>query len=692
VGYRETVTRAQTAQRSTASSPTSRATTARRATAPRRQATETSQFGRIPVADIWPVVQEGAYPAKAVTDELVSFRATVFREGHDAVGADVVLTGPGGVQQRAPMRQIEPIGLDIWQADTRLEALGDWTFRIEAYSDLWHTWVHNAGIKLPLGEDVKLVRMEGAALFAAASKAATKAHEPDTRALLQRAAKACSPTADLADLEALLDNADVAAAMARLAPRGLVSPTREYPIRVSRKRAQFAAWYEFFPRSQGAHYDAQARRWISGTFDDCLPLLERIAALGFNVAYVPPIHPVGSTERKGRNNTLTPAPGDPGSPWAIGSPDGGHDVVNPDLGGMPAFERFVTKAHELGLEVALDFALQASPDHPWLHDHPEWFTTRIDGTIAYAENPPKKYQDIYPINFDNDPDGIRAECLRLMEFWVSKGVTIFRVDNPHTKPITFWAWLIEAMNARHPEVLFLAEAFTRPAMMQSLAAVGFSQNYTYFAWRNAKWELEEYLREITTKTPWVMRPNFFTNTPDINPVFTQSGKASAFAIRIILAATMSPAWGMYSGFELLEHTPLRAGGEEYLDSEKYEFRPRDFDASPNLNRLVGQVNGIRAAHPALQQLRTTTVLTTSSDDVFAFCKVERDDAVIVVCTLNPDWTVEAGIDLDMAALGRSADDTIRVRDELTGQEYTWGAHNFVRLGPAQVAHILSVVG
>ncbi|MCL2317050.1 MAG: alpha-1,4-glucan--maltose-1-phosphate maltosyltransferase [Actinomycetia bacterium] len=648
-------------------------------------------FGRIPISDVWPALEGGAYPAKAVIDELLTFRATVFREGHDAVGADVVLTAPDGSVRRVAMRQVEPIGLDIWEAEARLDALGDWSFHLEGYSDHWHTWAHNAHIKWPIGEDTDLVCLEGADLYGRAVTAALAAGDPESARLLERARDACVPGTEVAELLDWLDNPAVGAAMGRHAPRDFPTPTRDYPIRVQRRRALFSAWYEFFPRSQGAHYDEASDKWISGTFDDCHALLERIAGLGFDVVYVPPIHPVGTTFRKGHNNTLTPEHGDPGSPWAIGAPEGGHDAVHPDLGGLPAFERFVAKAKAVGLEVALDFALQASPDHPWLQDHPEWFTTRLDGTIAYAENPPKKYQDIYPINFDNDPAGIRAEVLRLLEFWIAKGVTIFRVDNPHTKPLNFWADILEKMNSAHPEVLFLSEAFTRPAMMQALAGVGFHQSYTYFVWRTTKRELTDYLNEVSHLTSWVMRPNFWPNTPDINPRFTQSGKASAFSIRLLLAATMSPSWGMYSGFELLEHTPFRPGGEEYLDSEKYEYRPRDFEAAPNLNRLLGRINEIRRAHPALQQLRTTTVLGTSSDDLFAFSKRDGADAVIVVVTLNPDWPVEGQVDLDLAALGRPAGTSVRVRDELTGIEHTWGAHNYVRLSPAQVAHIFTVI-
>jgi starch synthase (maltosyl-transferring) len=618
------------------------------------------------VSEIAPVVEQGAYPAKAAGGELVTFKATVFREGHDAVAADVVLTSPNGAERRVPMRQVEPVGLDHWEAETRLDEEGDWTFRVEAYSDPWQTWKHNAAIKLEAGQDVELVLAEG-------------------RDLLKRAGlKRADPAKAVTD-------PDVDAAMRAKGPRELVSPTPDYPIRVDRKRAQFASWYEFFPRSVGAKQDPKTGKWESGTFDDCHPMLERIAEMGFDVVYLPPIHPIGQTLRKGRDNTLTAADDDPGSPWAIGSADGGHDAVHPDLGGMPAFERFVTKAKSLGLEVALDFALQASPDHPWLTEHPEWFTTRLDGTIAYAENPPKKYQDIYPVNFDNDPEGIRAECLRLLRFWIAKGVTIFRVDNPHTKPIDFWDWLLGEVRRTDPDVLFLAEAFTRPAMMRALAKVGFHENYTYFAWRNEKWELEQYLTELSTETEWILRPNFFTNTPDINPFFTQSGKAAAFAIRLILAATMSPAWGVYSGFELLEHTSRGHGSEEYADSEKYEYRPRDYAKEPNLNRLMGKLNAIRRAHPALQQIRQTKVFGSWNEQVLAFGKRDGDDRIIVVVSLNPDWHVQTGVELDLGFLGLEPGEQFRVRDLLTGDEFAWGASDFVALNPYQPAHILHVL-
>ncbi|MDR1767965.1 MAG: alpha-1,4-glucan--maltose-1-phosphate maltosyltransferase, partial [Propionibacteriaceae bacterium] len=448
-------------------------------------------------------------------------------------------------------------------------------------------------------------------------------------------------------------------------------------------------WYEFFPRSVGARFDEATGRWSSGTFDSCHDRLEEIAAMGFDVVYLPPIHPIGQAFRKGRNNTLDAGPADPGSPWAVGSAEGGHDAIHPDLGDFDAFDRFVAKANSLGMEVALDFALQCSPDHPWVHEHPEWFSHRVDGTIAYAENPPKKYQDIYPLNFDNDPEGIYQEVLRVLRVWMSHGVRIFRVDNPHTKPVNFWAWLMEQVRATDPDVLFLAEAFTRPAMMHALGKVGFHQSYTYFTWRNAKWELEEYLKELSQETAAFFRPNFFVNTPDINPFFTQSGNPAAFAIRAILAATLSPNWGVYSGFELCEHLPLAPGREEYLDSEKYEYRPRDYAASPNISPLLGRLNEIRRAHPALQQLRQIQFHGADSDDVIVYSKRDGGDAVLVVCSLRPDWDVETWVHIDYGALG--VPNGYAVQDELTGAGFTWHDNNFVRLTPANPAHILKVL-
>ncbi len=645
-------------------------------------------FGRIPITKVSPVVEGGAYPAKAVVDELLPVTARVFREGHDAVGANVVLTSPEGTESSTRMRQVEPWGLDIWEAWVRPDAEGDWTFRVEAWSDPWGTWLHNAEAKLPVGQDVALVCLEVQRVLGRGEAQATEDGSAVDAALLKATSAMLIPARQPQELLETLSQSGVRRAMTEHAPRDFVTRTVEYPLRVDRERALFSAWYEFFPRSQGAHEEGDA--WVSGTFDSSHERLEAAAAMGFDIVYVPPIHPIGVSHRKGRNNTLTPAPSDPGSPWAIGNADGGHDTIHPDLGDMAAFERFVAKAKELGLEVALDFALQASPDHPWVTEHPEWFTTRLDGTIAYAENPPKKYQDIFPINFDSDPDGIYAESLRLLRFWADKGVTVFRVDNPHTKPVQFWGWIMRQMHESHPHVVFLAEAFTRPEMMHALGKVGFHQSYTYFTWRNTKEELEEYLHELSVEMAPFYRPSFWVNTPDINPAFLHSGAPSAFAIRAVLAATMSPSWGVYSGFELYEHEPLRQGGEEYLNSEKFEYRPRDFKAPGNLSILIGTLNAIRHRHHALHGLRTIRFHPTNHPEIIAFTKMDGEDRILVVCSLNPHATVEGEVFLDLRALGLPLESLIQVDDEITGSSFMWGSTGFVRLAPSNPAHVASI--
>jgi len=648
-------------------------------------------FGRIGVHDVQPVVEGGRLPAYAVVDEEFEVTAHVFREGHDKVGATVVLTAPDGRELRTDMCQQEPMGLDIWSARVHADATGSWTMHVEGWSNLWHTWHHAAQAKLAADIDVDLVRAEGVRLAEAAfDRARDAGHNADSEIIgagLSRLKSAGNAQALLTDV---VGWDEFCAVMARHADRDLVSPTQRTPLLVERRRALYGSWYEFFLRSQGAHRRPDGS-WVSGTFASSEKRLDEIAAMGFDVVYLPPIHPIGSAFRKGPNNTLDAGPNDPGSPWAIGSPDGGHDSIHPDLGTFDDFDHFVAHAHSLGLEVALDFALQASPDHPWVHEHPEWFTTRVDGTIAYAENPPKKYQDIYPINFDNDPEGIYHECVRILELWIAHGVTIFRVDNPHTKPINFWAWLMATMRRRHPEVIFLAEAFTRPEMMQALAKVGFQQGYSYFVWRSAKWELEEFLTEVSTQTSAWYRPNFFVNTPDINPYYLQDGNPAAFAIRAILAATMSPSWGMYSGYELCEHVPL-PGREEYDHSEKYEYRPRDYSGEPNLSVLITRLNEIRREHSALQQLRDVTIHHAPDDRILVFSKKSGSDVVIVAVSLDPVWGASSQVMLDMAALGLDPDVQFDVHDELTGADFTWSQQAWVNLYPAQPAHILTVRG
>jgi starch synthase (maltosyl-transferring) len=445
--------------------------------------------------------------------------------------------------------------------------------------------------------------------------------------------------------------------------------------------------------------DPKTGRITSGNFRTAAKRLDAVAAMGFDVIYLPPIHPIGEVNRKGPNNTLTPGPDDPGSPWAIGSRHGGHDAIHPDLGTLADFDAFVSHARSLGLEVALDLALQAAPDHPWVTSHPEWFTTRADGTIAYAENPPKKYQDIYPLNFDNDPAGISAEVLRIVRHWMDHGVRIFRVDNPHTKPVAFWEWLLREIRSTDPDVLFLSEAFTRPAMMHGLGAVGYHQSYTYFTWRNEKTEIEDYLREVATESDHLMRPNFFVNTPDILHAFLQYGGPAAFKIRATLAAMSSPSWGVYAGFELFEHVAVRPGSEEYLDSEKYQLRPRDWAAAEKEGRSLApyltELNRIRRAHPALHLLRNITIHRTDDDHTLCFSKVATladgsTDAVIVVLNLDPHGARETVVHIDPQTLGVTGDAYV-VHDELSGQDWAWGRDNYVRLDPGtESAHILTV--
>jgi starch synthase (maltosyl-transferring) len=425
--------------------------------------------------------------------------------------------------------------------------------------------------------------------------------------------------------------------------------------------------------------------------------------MGFDIIYLPPIHPIGRVNRKGRNNTLDPGPDDTGSPWAIGADEGGHDTIHPELGDEKDLAAFVKRAEEVGLEVALDLALQAAPDHPWVKKHPEWFTTRADGTIAYAENPPKKYQDIYPINFDNDPEGIYAEVLRIVHKWMSLGVRVFRVDNPHTKPVQFWEWLLGEVRKTDPDVLFLAEAFTKPAMMRALGTVGFHQSYCYFTWRNTKWEIEEYFQEVAHETSHVLRPSFWVNTPDILPFFLQYGGPNSFKIRAVLAATGSPSWGVYAGFELFEHVALQPGKEEYLDSEKFQIRIRDWDAAAREGRTLApyltRLNEIRREHPALQQLRNLTVHSAEDENVVVFSKTTggldgptaEDDTVLVVVNVDPHSTRETMVHVNMPALGMDWHDQFVVHDEITGESWTWGERNYVRLDPYhEPAHVLTV--
>ncbi|MGN6577974.1 MAG: alpha-1,4-glucan--maltose-1-phosphate maltosyltransferase, partial [Nocardioides sp.] len=562
--------------------------------------------GRIPVMDVSPVVAGGKYPAKAAVGEPFTVSAHVFREGHDALNADVVLTDPAGRRRPWIRMHKQPEGVDVWAAEVVADQPGEWTFEIEAWGDPVATWRHNAEIKIPAGIDVELMFKEGALLLERAAAQLPK--KAAGRAVLADAVKGINDSSrpDPVRYAAAVSPA-VDEVLGAHPLRELVTTDGPYRFVADRERALFGSWYEFFPRSEGAYVDDKTGKVVSGNFRTAAERLEAVADMGFDIIYLPPIHPIGEVNRKGPNNTLTPGPDDPGSPWAIGSKDGGHDAVHPDLGTLEDFDAFVARAREVGLEVALDLALQAAPDHPWVTSHPEWFTTRADGTIAYAENPPKKYQDIYPVNFDNDPDGIYAEVLRVVRHWMSHGVRVFRVDNPHTKPVQFWEWLIAEVKKTDPDVIFLSEAFTKPPMMRTLATVGFDQSYTYFTWRTAKWELEEYLTELSHETSHVMRPNLFVNTPDILHAYLQYGGPAAFKIRAVIAATGAPSWGVYAGYELFEHVAVKPGSEEYLDSEMYQVRIRDWEAAEAEGRSLApyltRLNAIRRAHPALQQLQ-----------------------------------------------------------------------------------------
>ncbi|MGW2556829.1 alpha-1,4-glucan--maltose-1-phosphate maltosyltransferase, partial [Streptomyces sp. NPDC001635] len=574
-------------------------------------------IGRIPVLDVRPLVLQGRRPAKAVVDEEFEISATVFREGHDAVAANVVLADPEGRPGPwTPMRELAP-GTDRWGTTVSLPSEGRWTYAVQAWGDPVTTWRHHAEIKIPAGLDTELVLEEGARLYERA--AAGVPEDEDGRQALLAAVDALRDTGRPA--AARLAGAltpEVGGVLGRFPLREGVSCSEVRGVVVERERALFGSWYEFFPRSEGTVERPH------GTFRSAARRLPVIAGMGFDVVYLPPVHPIGSTFRKGRNNSVSAGAGDVGVPWAIGSPEGGHDAVHPDLGSVEDFVWFVGRARSLGLEVALDFALQCSPDHPWVEKHPEWFRHRADGSVAYAENPPKKYQDIYPVFFDADMEGLVAETLRVLRFWMGHGVRIFRVDNPHTKPVVFWERVLGEINRRDPDVIFLAEAFTRPAMMRTLAQVGFQQSYTYFTWRNTKAELTEYLSELSGESASYLRPNFFVNTPDILHAYLQGGGRAAFEVRAVLAATLSPTWGVYSGYELCENVPLREGSEEYLDSEKYQLRARDWEAAEREGRtiapLITRLNAIRRASPALRQLRDLHFHHADKDEVIVYSK------------------------------------------------------------------------
>jgi starch synthase (maltosyl-transferring) len=643
-----------------------------------------SVLGRILVDDVRPRTPSGGFPPKVAEGEHVDVSADVLIDGHPVLAAQVRTQDPAGAWSTWPMVDL---GNDRWVArDVVLAGIGPHELVIEAWIDRYATWRRDVELKVGAGQDVAVELEEGVLIL----RSLTAWTPADRRPLVQDAADALARTSCSVDvrLNAALDDAVAAALHGVARPEEVVEGHRG-AIWVDRPRALFSSWYELFPRSEGG-FARTAKR------------LADIAEMGFDVVYLPPIHPIGRTARKGPGNSVAAGPGDVGSPWAIGGPEGGHTAIHPDLGTLDDFHALVEEARAQGMEIALDYALQVSPDHPWVSQHPEWFHHRPDGTIKHAENPPKRYEDIYPINFWPADDGDRLAlwqaCRSIIDYWVDQGVRIFRVDNPHTKPLAFWAWLITTVQRTHPDVIFLAEAFTRPKTMAKLGEVGFTQSYTYFTWRTARWELEQYALEVTDgPTADYMRPNFWPNTPDILSGPLRDGPPSAFRMRAMLAATLVPSWGVYSGFELGENQPASDTNEEYRHSEKYELKERDWSPDPpatDLAPFLGLLNRFRRDHPALQRLRGLRFHSGANDRVIAYSRRSADgtDTVLCVVNLDPYEAQEDVLSLDLAALGLTPATPFDVVDAISGRRFRWnGPSPYVRLDPADgPGHLLVV--
>jgi starch synthase (maltosyl-transferring) len=637
--------------------------------------------GRVVIENVSPVVDCGRFPVKRVSGETVTVTADIFTDGKDLIAGRVLHCPPGGRWTVVPLTAE---GNDRWSATFAVETLGIHRFKIKAWIDAFRTWSGGVLAKMEAGQDVTVDLQIGAALVKGAANEATKRFSQPLRTL-------ASPLLS-GDATAFVSVAEsIAVVMDVLADHTGLTVHPECTVLVERERARFGAWYELFPRSAGTTPDGH------GTFADVEQRLPEIAAMGFDVLYLPPIHPIGVSGRKGPDNALTARRGDPGSPWAIGAAEGGHTAINPELGTPADFRALVAEAGRHDLEIALDLAFQCSPDHPWVTEHPTWFRHRPDGTIQYAENPPKRYEDIYPIDFDTDDrEDLWAGLLGVVEHWVEEGIRIFRVDNPHTKPFAFWEWLLAEVRAAHPEVLFLAEAFTRPRVMERLAKLGFSQSYNYFAWRTEAWELREYFTELTqSPVAEFLRPNCWPNTPDILTEQLQHGGRGVFTARAVLAATLAAAYGVYGpAFELGEHVPRAPGSEEYLHSEKYEVRHWDRDRPDSLAPLLGRLNAIRRAHPALQTNRTLRFHDVDGDDLLCYSKRTDDHRDVVLTVVNADAReTRAGVvHLDLDELGLDADVPFEVHDLLGDGRYRWhGADNYVELNPAQMpAHIFTI--
>ena len=689
------------------------------APAPSIEANEPGQFGRINVMDITPAEERGIFPARVELGEPFEMTAQVFIEGRTKVGATAIVRNPRGKEtMRRAMTCVNP-GLDRWTVMVKCgehsdlkpwedgyaavkRQLGEWTVTIEGWEDAYVSWLHDARIKVRVMDDVDNALNSGAELLA------RWAETPDTgltardRKTLEKAAETMADqTLSAEDRLAAGDNPTIAALHETHPLRDGISPSQPQRFKVERPKSSFAAWYQFFPRSEGATIDPNTGKIIQGTLKTSMAGLERAAVEGFDIVYLPPVFPIGVTNRKGRNNTLVAGPDAPGSPFGIGSELGGHDTVDPLLGTMDDFKALCQRAHELGLEIALDFALQCSPDHPWVKAHPNWFRHKPDGSIAFAENPPKKYQDIYPIDFNADMPGIEKEVERIMNLWIEAGVTIFRIDNPHTKPVRFWQDVIAAVTKKHPETLFLAEAFTRPGMMRALSYAGFTQSHCYFPWRNTKDELEEYLPVTNGDDGYYQHNTFWPSTPDIMTAYLRDNGIAGHAVRAVLAAMGSPSWGIYNGYELIENKQ-RPGFEEQIDNEKYEVKVRDWDEADKygISELLTSLNKIRSENPACRSSHKLHVLPSDDAGVVAFLRqtpaeltgTGKPDTVIVVVNLDGHNAHQSIVHIELPDFGFATDKPLKVRDELTGREFEWSWDNYVSLAPwADVAHVLTVV-
>ncbi|MFA9444574.1 alpha-1,4-glucan--maltose-1-phosphate maltosyltransferase [Egicoccus sp. AB-alg6-2] len=643
---------------------------------------------RVSIRAVSPRVDGGRYPAKTSRGETVVVEADVFADSHDLIDAVVCWRRAG--QRRWYEAPMVPLANDRWRGEFVIDALGRHEFRVVGWIDRFATWQRDTRKKLAaeVATDVDLAI--GAELLREVRERASGEDADLLQVLAEQLLDTSAPADERATPALAPETSEL---VARSDARRFATESDRYPLRVDREKARYSTWYELFPRS------ASPEPGRHGTFDDVIGRLPYVAAMGFDVLYLPPIHPIGTIHRKGRNNAVEAEAGDPGSPWAIGSAEGGHDAIHPELGTIKDFRRLVKACGEHGLELALDIAFQCAPDHPWVHEHPEWFKKRPDGSIQYAENPPKKYQDIYPLDFEtSDAEGLWTALKGVFEHWIDEGVRIFRVDNPHTKAFAFWEWCLAELLDEHPDLIFLSESFTRPAVMQELARIGFNQSYTYFAWKNHKWELEQYYHELfRTEVRDYFRPNSWPNTPDILTEFLQHGGRPAFVQKLVLAATLTANYGIYGPtFELMEHE-ARPGAEEYLDNEKYEIRHWDLDHPHSLAEMIRLVNRIRHDNPALQQDRGFALHHVDNEQLFAFSKrdPQSDNTVLVIVNLDTNWKQAGTTWLDLAALGiASEDEPFTVHDRIADARFTWrGRRNYVELDPhVSPAHVFVVQG